>query len=126
MNTKRGFGSSETALGRGVASRQPGTAAGRDGTKAPFKLMRSYVKPGSQAERMRHPRVGTHAARRDDLAGGLSPSPEHDLRFRGGRTLADLGYVNFFAGGAASWSQSDIDAINGELSKAMSDDKLNN
>jgi len=94
--------------------------------KAPFKLMRHYVKPGSEAERIRHPRAGTHGPRREDIAGGLSPSPQHDLKYRGGRTIANLSYLNFFVGGSASWNQSDVDSINGALAGAMSDPRLNN
>lgn len=52
--------------------------------------------------------------------------PAHDLKFRGGRTIPHLSYMNFFVGGSGAWDPSDVNNINSTLSKAMSDSKLNN
>src|SRR5207248_9170145 len=60
------------------------------------------------------------------IAPGLRPTPRHDLRFHGGKTIADLTYTNFYIGGASSWSQSDIQNIDQSLAAAMSDPHLNN
>lgn len=90
------------------------------------KIMRVLVRPRSQAETRRHPRATQPAATHDELAAGLQPTPSHDLRFRGGRTIAHLAYVNFFVGGSQSWNQSDVDRIDAGLSRAMSDPGLNN
>jgi hypothetical protein len=89
------------------------------------RLMKVYVKPGSKAERKHRPSIEEHP-RDEQLAPGFQPTPQHDLKFRGGRTIAHLSFINFYVGGAASWSQSDVDAIDGALSKAMADPTLNN
>lgn len=90
-----------------------------------MKLMRVLVRPRSVAEAKRHP-----ATRRGPqpkaLAPGFQPTPQHDLKFRGGRTISHLAYANFFVGGAAAWQKTDVDNINRALAAAMSDTKLNN
>jgi hypothetical protein len=88
--------------------------------------MRVFVKPNSRAEALRHPNAAKRRALAEDLAPGFEATPQHDLRFRGGRTIAHLNYVNFFVGGFASWDQSDVDNIGATLAKAMSDSRLNN
>lgn len=88
--------------------------------------MRVVVRQNSPAEKARHPRAGGPRLSADVLATGFPPTPQHDLRFRGGRTIAQLSYINFFVGGAPSWSQSDVDSINAALSGAMADRRLNN
>lgn len=91
-----------------------------------MKLMRVLVRPRSTAETKRHPRAKEFGAQPRALAPGLPATPAHDLKFRGGRTIAHLAFTNFFVGGAASWQKSDIDNINRALAAAMSDPKLNN
>jgi hypothetical protein len=91
-----------------------------------MKLMRVLVRPRSTAEAKRHPRAKDSGALPRALAPGLPSTPQHDLKFRGGRTIAHLAFTNFFVGGAASWQKSDIDNINRALGAAMSDPKLNN
>jgi hypothetical protein len=88
--------------------------------------MKVYVKSGSKAEKLRNPRFLEARPQVGELAPGLPPAPEHDLRFRGGRTIAQLSYLNFFVGGTASWMQSDVDSVNQALAGAMADPSLNN
>lgn len=57
-------------------------------------------------------------------AGGLGATPAHNLRFRGGRTIQHLTYVNLFVGGSAAWAPSDIQNIDRALSSAMGDSRL--
>jgi hypothetical protein len=90
------------------------------------RIMKVYVKSGSKAEKLRNPRLLRAAPRPEELAPGFAPTPEHDLKFRGGRTIAQLSYLNFFVGGAGSWMQSDVDSINQALAGAMTDAPLNN
>jgi hypothetical protein len=61
-----------------------------------------------------------------DIAPGIEPSPDHDLIFNGGRTIAHLNFFNFYVGGNGSWQVSDMKSIDTALSKAMSDRNLNN
>jgi hypothetical protein len=90
------------------------------------KIMKVYVKAGSDAEKLRNPAVLRRAPRPQEIVAAFPPTPDHDLKFRGGRTIAQLSYVNFFVGGAASWTQSDVDSINQALAGAMTDASLNN
>jgi hypothetical protein len=96
-------------------------------TKIPH-LMRVVVKPGSKAEAKHQPkrREAVRKPSPELLAPGFQPTPEKDLKFRGGYTIPNLSYVNFYVGGPASWSQSDVDSINTALAAAMSDPGLNN
>src|SRR2546421_3479913 len=59
------------------------------------------------------------------LAAGVGPTPDHNLRFRGGRTIPDLTYVNLYVGGQAAWSPADIANIDRSLAGAMTDQLLN-
>lgn len=60
------------------------------------------------------------------LAPGIPATPEHDLVFQGGHTIADLVFANFYVGGSDAWQASDIQSIDKALSSAMSDQNLNN
>ena len=60
------------------------------------------------------------------IAPGLKPTPRHNLLFHGGKTIAHLVHTNFYLGGAAAWSASDITHIDKALAAAMADRKLNN
>ena len=84
--------------------------------------MRVFVAKGSKAEKSIRSRVSMPAVR----APGLPSTPKHDLIFHGGKTIADLIFVNFYVGGASAWNQNDIQSINNNLSAAMSDKNLNN
>jgi hypothetical protein len=84
--------------------------------------MRVFVAKGSKAEKSVRSRTTMPAV----LAPGITPSPKHDLIFHGGKTIADLIFVNFFVGGSAAWNPSDIQSINDGLSAAMADKNLNN
>jgi hypothetical protein len=53
-----------------------------------------------------------------DIAAGVLPSPDHDLIFNGGRTIANLHFFNFYVGGAESWQVSDMQSIDSALSAA--------
>lgn len=91
-----------------------------------MKVMRVLVRPRSVAEAKRHPCGKDRPPQAKALAPGFHPTPKHDLKFRGGRTIAHLAYTTFYVGGAAAWQQSDVDNINRALAAAMSDTKLNN
>jgi hypothetical protein len=84
--------------------------------------MRVFVAKGSKAEKS----VRSRTTMPTVLAPGITPSPKHDLIFHGGKTIADLIFVNFFVGGSAAWNPSDIQSIDDALAAAMSDKNLNN
>ena len=60
------------------------------------------------------------------IASGINSTPNHDLIYRGGNTIQNLNFVNFYMGGSQFWSQSDIRLINMSLAAALSDIDLNN
>jgi hypothetical protein len=60
------------------------------------------------------------------IAPGLRPTPAQDLRFRGGKTIAQLTFTNFFVGGDQSWDANDRQSVDRALAAAMSDRNLNN
>lgn len=79
----------------------------------------------------RKPRKGGAQHRRDAIrntaiAAGISPTPMEDLKYRGGRTIRDLKYMNVYVGGSESWDANDWKNIDKKLAAAMADQKLNN
>jgi len=94
--------------------------------KQDFKVrpMRVIVRPKSAAERGHRSRA--IMPKRKALAPGVPATPEHDLIFNGGKTIANLSFTNFYVGGSGAWNQNDIQSIDGALSAAMSDQNLNN
>jgi hypothetical protein len=92
----------------------------------PPVCMKVFVRPGSNAHKLRSPRAGRGRPKTGEIAAGLQPDPSRDLKFRGGKTIPHLKYMNFYVGGKASWEQSDADSIDTALANAMSDSRLNN
>ena len=91
-----------------------------DGRSYPL-LRREAVAPRPGGAKAR-----TNIVRNTALAGGVSSSPQEDLKFRGGHTIKDLKYVNIYVGGANAWDPTDFKSIDKALAAAMSDQKLNN
>lgn len=85
--------------------------------------MRVFVGLRTMAEKGFRSRVSMPAPA---LAPGLPMTPEHDLIFHGGHTIADLMFVNFYVGGSEAWQESDMTSIDRALAAAMSDRGLNN
>lgn len=64
--------------------------------------------------------------RRQQLIDDAAPTPNEDLKYRGGRTIRDLFYVNLYISGDTEWSAADVERIDGSLAAAMRDEHLNN
>ncbi len=94
--------------------------------KQAFKVrpMRVLVRPKSAAERGQRSRAIMPKPKA--LAPGLPPTPEHDLIYNGGKTIANLAFTNFYLGGSDAWNQNDMLSIDSALSAAMTDQNLNN
>lgn len=95
----------------------------------PFRRrhMNVCVRPGSPADRLRRRSAGTpELPQNRGLADGLAPTPAQDLRYRGGKTIRDLKFVNIYVGGNAAWDPEDRRSIDWALGAAMSDENLNN
>jgi hypothetical protein len=55
---------------------------------------------------------------------GSGPRPSLNLHFFGGKTIADLVFVNHYLGGAGAWAAADTASIDAALAKAMTDNDL--
>ena len=95
---------------------------------AKFRPMNVVVARGSKAEKHYRSMATPMASliKPEAIAPGLPATRQHDLINHGGKTIQDLMYTNFFIGGASSWAESDIKAIDQALAAAMSDANLNN
>ena len=93
-------------------------------TGTSVRPMRVFVGPNTNAERGFHSRK--FMPKRVAIAPGLPTTPEHDLVFQGGNTIANLVFTNFYVGGSDAWDANDIQSIDAGLSAAMSDRNLNN
>ncbi len=57
---------------------------------------------------------------------GTNSSPEQDLRWRGGKILQNMSYVNLYLGGeAAGWTLDEVSKIDASLEAALTDINLN-
>jgi hypothetical protein len=89
-----------------------------------IRPMRVFVGHRTKAEKGFRSRVSMPEP--TAIAPGLPPTPEHDLIFHAGNTIANLVFTNFYVGGSDAWQASDIQSIDRALSAAMSDQNLNN
>jgi hypothetical protein len=55
---------------------------------------------------------------------GSAPRPSLNLHFFGGKTIADLVFVNHYLGGSGAWAAADTASIDAALAKAMTDNDL--
>lgn len=93
---------------------------------AVMRPMNIVTLQSSDAEAKYRIRAGASMNAKRALAPGLRSTPNHDLVFHGGRTLPALTYSNFFLGGNAAWTRSDVRNIDRALDAVMSDQRLNN
>lgn len=86
------------------------------------------TRPGSKSRSHHHRRAALpgrtpSSAQRVD---GIASTPDQDLRYRGGKTIQHLAYVNLYVSGDQGWDPADVRSIDRSLSAAMSDRNLNN
>ncbi|MED1565750.1 hypothetical protein [Bacillus paramycoides] len=92
----------------------------------PVKAMNVFVAPASPAEKNLRGQTENNGVHSEVIAPGISPTPQHDLIYRGGKTIPHLSYINFYVGGTDSWNKEDMDNIDKALEAAMADEYLNN
>src|SRR6202049_1144621 len=85
--------------------------------------MNVYVRRGSKAEKAFRKRIGSPIPKA--IVPGIAPSPDHDLKYQGGKTIQNLRFMNFYVGGDA-WDPGDIANVDKALGAAMSDRYRNN
>lgn len=61
-----------------------------------------------------------------ELVSGFPPIPKNDLVFKGGKTLPNLNFYNFYVGNSGLWDAGDKNSIDSALAAALSDKNLNN
>jgi hypothetical protein len=99
------------------------TKESKESSKERRRPLNVYVRRGSNAEKVFRKRTGSPIPQA--IAPGIAPSPDHDLKYQGGKTIQNLRFMNFYVGGDA-WAAGDIANIDQALAKAMSDQDLNN
>jgi hypothetical protein len=87
---------------------------------APMRVVMSW---NSEAGKSYMRKAGVNP---EALAPGFHPSHTNDLIFRGGKTLPDLKFLNFYVAGATAWNAGDMQNIDQAISAGMSDRNLNN
>jgi len=111
---------SSSADGTGQRRRVSGASNGRRNTQA------LQVSHSSDSERSPTQWRNNNNARQFDLVDGASPAPAEELRYRGGRLIRDLYYVNLYVSGDKEWTRPDVENIDSRLAAAMQDEGLNN
>jgi hypothetical protein len=98
-----------------------------------FRPLRAYLKSKSKSAKRRYATAGFGAPKKNlstihqkAIAGGFPPTPQYNLVYRGGKTIRNLSFYNFYVGGSGAWAKSDIQNINSALNEAMNDAGLNN
>jgi hypothetical protein len=91
-----------------------------------LRKLNVVLAPGSPAHRAVAPASPLPAggARAASLAPGFGPQPGWNLTAWGGRTIADLVFVNRYVGEAGAWAAADMANIDGALQAALSDAAL--
>jgi hypothetical protein len=91
-----------------------------------LRKLNVVLAPGSPVHRAVAPPAprASRAAPDPNLLPGFTPQPDWNLTSFGGRTIADLVFVNCYAGEAGAWAAADIANIDGALSAALSDADL--
>ena len=90
------------------------------------RLLNVSLLAGSKAHYAYYQRAGSSVSEltAGQLAAGFPPRPALNLHNFGGKTIADLVFVNHYLGGTAAWDPADIASIDAALAKAMSDTGL--
>lgn len=107
------------------------------GLNSPYSMLASASRQADGREfplltkEVRKPRFGgavhrNQAVQNTAITGGFATSPAEDLKYRGGRTIRHLKYLNIYVGGSEVWDANDWKNIDKKLAAAMSDRKLNN
>lgn len=89
--------------------------------------MRVQVLPGSEAERKHYgaaARYSDETVEQEALAPGVTPSPQDDLVFRGGKVVPQMGFQNIYLGRPADFAPGDVESIDDAITSLMRDERL--
>lgn len=91
--------------------------------------MRIQARAGSMAEKLYYKKSslpsGAWPAPKA-IAPGISPSVLDDLLYHGGKVVPQMEFQNIFLGTAVDWSAADVMQIDGAITRAMRNRRLNN
>jgi hypothetical protein len=98
----------------------------RESAKPKRHLMNVVRLPSKKPSRVQEAKTIVSSAATGELVSGFPTIPDIDLINKGGKTISDLSFVNFYVGKSGSWNENDIKSIDSALAAAMSDKNLNN
>jgi hypothetical protein len=98
----------------------------RESTKSKRRLMNVVRLPSKKPIRIQKLETIVSSAAMEEIVSGFPPIPGIDLKNKGGKTISDLSFANFYVGNSGSWNQNDIKSIDSALAESMSDKNLNN
>ena len=88
--------------------------------------LRIMVAPNTEAEARYYRMRAARKASTTERVPQIPAHPEYDLKYRGGKLLPGMAFMNLYVGGSGAWQQSDISQIDQALAGAMQDSGLNN
>lgn len=97
----------------------------RESAKSKRRLL-NVVRLSKKPSRIQNVETIVSSATMGEIVPGFPPIPGIDLVNKGGKTISDLSFANFYVGNSGSWDQNDIKSIDSALAAAMSDKNLNN
>jgi len=97
-----------------------------------FRPIRAVLKSNSKVKKKQYLKAGYASVAKNAtpakraIAGHFSPTPKSNLVFKGGKTIRNLSFYNFYVGGSTSWKIDDTKNIDWALNEALNDKYLNN
>jgi hypothetical protein len=87
----------------------------RESAKSKRRLMNVVRVPSKRPSRIMKIETIASSVTRGEIVSGFPPIPGIDLKNKGGKTISDLSFANFYVGNTDSWNQSDIQSIDSAL-----------
>ncbi|MEV6111228.1 hypothetical protein AB0L59_01620 [Streptomyces sp. NPDC052109] len=112
----------EKMSARKCPEREPVAIHSENGEIRPLNVVMSPKSPVAQAYARRA--CEAEASTAPVMSDGFRVLPKWDLVHFGGKTIADLVFVNRYVGGEGAWDRRDIQNIDAALAAAMSDSRL--
>ncbi len=98
-------------------------APGIEGNVADYQANRPNTAAGGQQDAVG---ADSESYVRRQFNEDATAAANEELKYRGGRTIRDLYYVNLYISGDTEWTTTNAERIDGSLSAAMRDQHLNN
>ena len=89
----------------------------RESAKSKRRLL-NVVRLSKKPSRIQNVETIVSSATMGEIVPGFPPIPGIDLVNKGGKTISDLSFANFYVGNSGSWDQNDIKSIDSALAAA--------